>query len=112
MDRKIAVGTWAAPGLALLARGKRLRGTPWDPFGHTRVRRAERELADEYRLAIEEVIAGLTPKRLAVAIEIASLPSAVRGYEDRKLDGIKQFHAARRDGLARFRATMVTVQTS
>ena len=112
MDRKIAVGTWAAPGLALLSRGKRLRGTPWDPFGHTRVRRAERELADEYRLAIEEVIAGLTPKRLAVAIEIASLPAAVRGYEERKLEGIKRFHAARRDGLARFRATMVTVQTS
>jgi hypothetical protein len=92
-ERKIKVGTWAAPGLALLAKGKRLRGTPWDPFGHTRVRRAERKLAADYRRAIDEVIDGLTTERLDRAIEIASLPATVRGYEHRKLDGIEHFDA-------------------
>ena len=34
--------------LRLLARGRKLRGTPLDPFGHTRMRRLERRLADHY----------------------------------------------------------------
>jgi indolepyruvate ferredoxin oxidoreductase len=91
--RKIAIGTRAAPGLALLAKGKRLRGTPWDPFGHTRVRRAERKLAADYRRAIDELIDDLTAERIDRAIEIASLPAGVRGYEHRKLEAMKRVDA-------------------
>jgi indolepyruvate ferredoxin oxidoreductase len=45
-EEKVALGRWARPGLRALARGKRLRGTPLDPFGHTEVRRLERQLRD------------------------------------------------------------------
>ncbi len=101
-ERKIKVGTWAAPGLAVLAKGKRLRGTPWDPFGHTQVRRAERKLAADYRSAVDRLIDGLTTESLDHAIDIASLPATVRGYEHRKLDGIARFDAALREALATY----------
>lgn len=88
MERKITVGTWAAPGLALLAKGKRLRGTPLDPFGYSKVRRAERKLAADYAASMDEIFRGLTAENLSKAIEIASLPATVRGYEDRKLEAM------------------------
>ncbi len=103
-ERKIKIGTWAAPGLALLAKGKRLRGTPWDPFGHTQVRRAERKLAADYRAALDRMINGLTSERLGQAIHLASLPTTVRGYEHRKLDGIARFDAALQEALAAYSA--------
>jgi indolepyruvate ferredoxin oxidoreductase len=39
---------------------KPLRGTAFDPFGYTRVRRTERELAGEYRAMIEGTLATLS----------------------------------------------------
>src|SRR5690606_2293347 len=44
LRRKLSLGRWFRPVLALLAALRRLRGTPFDPFGHTHVRRVEREL--------------------------------------------------------------------
>ena len=90
MERKITVGTWAAPGLALLAKGKRLRGTPLDPFGYSKVRRAERKLAADYSATMDQIFRELTSENLGRAIEVASLPATVRGYEDRKLNAMTQ----------------------
>ena len=46
MTSKISLGPWFRPGFRLLAAGRRLRGTPWDPFGRTQVRRTERALVE------------------------------------------------------------------
>ncbi len=97
MERKITVGTWAAPGLALLAKGKRLRGTALDPFGYTQVRRAERKLAADYGATMGRIFQDLTSDNLPRAIEIASLPATVRGYEDRKLNAMKRVDQALND---------------
>jgi indolepyruvate ferredoxin oxidoreductase len=85
LRRKIRVGTWAAPLLRWLAAAKRLRGTPLDPFGWTRLRRIERALPGEYRETLAVLLAHLKPSKLDEAVGIASLPQEIRGYEALKL---------------------------
>jgi len=82
-------GPWIRPVFRVLARLKFLRGTPLDPFGHTKERRIERALIQEYRDCILELLPDLRPDNLALAIRIASLPEHIRGYGH-----IKQRHLA------------------
>lgn len=105
MRRKLALGRWATPLLVALRSGRRLRGTPLDVFGMASVRRTERRLVQEYRDAVEEVLAQLRPENRALAIEIASLPDMVRGYEDVKLANVAQYHERLHERLAAFPAT-------
>jgi len=67
-------------GFRLLARLRGLRGTALDVFGHTEERRTERALIGEYRASIEEVLRGLDAGNHALALEIAMLPDAIRGF--------------------------------
>ena len=84
LRRKLELGSWIEPGLALLAAGKRLRGGAFDPFGWTRVRRLERELARWYESVLERLVAGLRAENRAEALEIAALFGRIRGYESIK----------------------------
>ena len=95
--RKIRVGTAWRPLVALLARGKRLRGRWFDPFSHTEVRRTERALIGEYQDAVDAAVAALErdagAARYEQAIAIARLPELVRGYEDIKMTAVESFRA-------------------
>ncbi len=73
-------GPWMHKAMAVLAKLKGLRGTPFDPFGHTAERRAERALIGAYEIAIGELLPGLGSDNLALATEIARLPEEIRGY--------------------------------
>jgi len=102
--KKKAYGPWMLRAMALLARARRLRGTAFDPFGRSAERRTERRLIADYRAAIEELLAGLTPDNHALAVEIARTPEQIRGYghvKQRHLDGARQREA---ELLALFRA--------
>jgi indolepyruvate ferredoxin oxidoreductase len=88
--RKIAFGGWLMRLLPWLARLKRLRGTVFDPFGHTHERRTERALITEYEQSIDELLAGLGPANRALAVEIASLPQTIRGFGPVKARAIEQ----------------------
>ncbi len=90
---KIAFGTWVRPAFATLQGMRRLRGTRWDPFGHTEVRRVERALVGEYRSAVEQTLTTLSPATADWAVEIATLPDLVRGYEHVKLRSVQTFRA-------------------
>ena len=98
LRRKIRLGPWFRPVFGLLGAMKVLRGTSFDPFGRTRVRRLERELITEYRAAVEDLLARLTGDTLANCVRIAALPDLVRGYEQIKIASIDryriQLHAA------------------
>ena len=98
LRRKLEIGPWAAPLVRLLARAKGLRGSALDPFGWTRLRRLERELAPEYRAALRRLLAGLQADQLDEAVRIAELPDRIRGYEGLKLERIREYrkelHAA------------------
>lgn len=65
----------------------------------------ERSLIAEYRASVEAILArGLTPERLALAVDIARIPDEIRGYGHVKE---RHLHAARTkwDGLmAQWRA--------
>ncbi|HRL54429.1 MAG TPA: indolepyruvate ferredoxin oxidoreductase family protein, partial [Acidovorax temperans] len=73
-------GPWIRNAFGLLAKMKGLRGTAFDIFGKTEERRTERALIVEYRACIDELLAGLTADKLALAVEIARIPEDIRGY--------------------------------
>jgi indolepyruvate ferredoxin oxidoreductase len=79
--RKWILGPWIFPVLGVLAKFKFLRGTPFDPFGWTAHRRRERELIAEYERTLAELIEGLSPETHALAVEIASVPEQIRGFD-------------------------------
>jgi indolepyruvate ferredoxin oxidoreductase len=64
----------------LLARMKRLRGTPLNIFGYTAERRMERGLICEYESTVHELIAKLTPINHSHACQIARIPEQIRGF--------------------------------
>ncbi len=77
---KKSYGPWMRRAMGLLAQCKGLRGTALDPFGRTEERRTERALIQEYRACVDELLAGLSPERLALAVQVASIPEDIRGY--------------------------------
>ncbi len=88
MKSKINVGSWARPGVGALAKAKRLRGTPLDPFRWAEVRRVERKLPGEYLAAIDQALDSLSADNLDATVAVANLPDIVRGYEDIKLANV------------------------
>jgi len=98
LERKLAFGPWFRPLLRVLAKLKFLRGTPFDPFGYTRLRRIERELVEEYRTLIEGELAALSPELYEDAVARAELPDVIRGYEDVKLRNVERFRTLAQTG--------------
>jgi indolepyruvate ferredoxin oxidoreductase len=88
----------------LLARLKALRGTRFDPFGWQPERRLERQLVQDYECLIEEVLSRLHPEKLAVAVELASLPAQVRGFGHVKQRQLEAARVLERELLAQLRA--------
>ena len=84
-DRKLELRRTALPTMRVLRAAKGLRGTLADPFRWAEVRRVERAMIPEYVTAVERLAAGLDLDGLDDAVEIASLPDQVRGYEHLKL---------------------------
>ena len=73
-------GPWMFKAFGVLARFRRLRGTPLDPFGRTAERRTERKLIDDYEALVGRMLGELDATRLDVAVQLASLPEQIRGF--------------------------------
>jgi indolepyruvate ferredoxin oxidoreductase len=73
-------GPWMMPAFKILARMKGLRGTAFDPFGHSPERRLERSLIAEYEARIRGLLTRLDAANYDAAVAIASLPEGIRGY--------------------------------
>lgn len=80
LPRKREYGRWIFSLFPLLARMKAFRGTAFDLFGYTTERRREREWIDRYETLIKDVAAGLTAHNTELAVEIAQIPSRIRGF--------------------------------
>ncbi|MCC6210477.1 MAG: indolepyruvate ferredoxin oxidoreductase family protein, partial [Burkholderiales bacterium] len=104
---KIAFGPWIVNLFRLLAKLKRLRGTPFDIFGRSEERRMERALIGEYEQAVATLLAGLTRDNHALAVEIASLPEFIRGYGHIKAKSAAAARRKQEELLARYRAAPV-----
>ena len=95
--KKIGLGPRSHVSLRLLAKGKRLRGTVFDPFGYAHVRKVERALLAEYETIVSRLAAELDATTYDRAVTIAALPDMVRGYEDIKLGNVEGYHARLRE---------------
>ncbi|MGH7109133.1 MAG: indolepyruvate ferredoxin oxidoreductase family protein, partial [Stellaceae bacterium] len=102
--KKRAFGPWMLGAFRVLARLKRLRGTPFDIFGRTPERRMERRLIGEYESVLAETLAGLTPANHALALELAGLPLDIRGFGHIKEANRVRVKAREKELLARFRS--------
>ena len=69
-----------AHAFRLLAKLRGLRGTPFDPFGRTAERRAERALIEDYERMVRSRLKGLTAARIAGLVKLAAIPDMIRGY--------------------------------
>jgi len=101
---KMRFGGWVLGLFRILSHLKILRGTSFDIFGRTEERRMERALIGEYEATLETLLQGLTRDNLALAIEIASLPEAIRGYGHIKVKSAAAARAKRDELLARYRS--------
>ena len=78
--QKQKFGPLMLTGFKLLKHFKVLRGTPLDIFGNTEEREMERALIGKYVASIDDVLAKLNADNHALALEIANLPDAIKGF--------------------------------
>jgi len=83
-EGKVRVGSWFTPAFSVLRSGRRLRGTPLDPFGGQASRREERHLIAWYRDLLAQALPELRPLTAETVTAIAELPDMIRGYEQIK----------------------------
>ncbi|MFP8874495.1 MAG: indolepyruvate ferredoxin oxidoreductase family protein [Myxococcota bacterium] len=101
--KKVVLGPWVFRFLGILARFRFLRGSPLDPFGRTSHRRMERQLIADYETLANEVSEALTPENRDLAVEIASLPEQVRGFDSVKEAQLRAAQSKQQDLLDSFR---------
>ncbi|MGX7681572.1 indolepyruvate ferredoxin oxidoreductase family protein [Jatrophihabitans sp. DSM 45814] len=106
LQRKVSLGPWFDPIFRTLYAARRLRGSIFDPFGATVVRRTERRLIEEYRKLIHQLLRELTAESLTGAVEIAGLATMIRGYEEIKMNNIDRYHAALAEALTQRPSTI------
>ena len=98
--QKMSFGPWIVKVFGLLARFRFLRGTAFDPFGHTAERKMERRLISDYEQLLKELLDRLTPANHHVAVALAMIPEKIRGYgpvNQRHLAAAKAEEAALRE---------------
>ena len=74
------------PIMHVLRKGKILRGTRFDLFGYTEVRRLERELVAEYQKTLLLIVENLSVNNFEECVAISKLALDVRGFEALKLE--------------------------
>ncbi|KNG92994.1 indolepyruvate ferredoxin oxidoreductase family protein [Pseudaestuariivita atlantica] len=78
--QKVEYGARSVWTFRLLKRFKRLRGTPFDPFGYTAERRMERRLIKEYLADLRKISAHDSPATRPLIRELLALPMQIRGF--------------------------------
>ncbi len=99
IDRKLRLRRTGEPAFRLLRAGRRLRGTPLDPFARTAVRRTERALVTQYQELMREALSHLTPDNADAVAGLAALPQTIRGYEHIKMARVEEYRTKARSAL-------------
>jgi indolepyruvate ferredoxin oxidoreductase len=84
----------------LLARLKRLRGTPLDLFGYTAERCMERHLITQYEHDVDAILADLNDSTVVVASALLSLPDEIRGFGPVKQEAVAKAETRRKELIA------------
>ncbi len=91
VPRKREFGARMLSVFGLLAKCKRLRGTPLDIFGYTKERRQERALRDDYEIMVSQLVESLTPANYEQACQLTALPDEIRGFGHVKEKSIEAY---------------------
>ncbi|MEK8046436.1 indolepyruvate ferredoxin oxidoreductase family protein [Ideonella margarita] len=91
--RKVTLGPWLLRAMAVLAKGKALRGSRLDVFGRTEERRMERALIDRFEQQVLALLPGLTAEQHPLALQLAAVPLQVRGFGHVKLANVAMAQA-------------------
>ena len=78
--KKARYGGWVKPVMSVLARLRALRGTPFDLFGYTAERKAERAALMRYQAGLDAITARLSPAAYDAAVDLAGVPEYIRGF--------------------------------
>jgi indolepyruvate ferredoxin oxidoreductase len=108
--KKRQFGAWVLPVFKVLTSLKALRGTPFDPFGHTVERRMERRLIKDYRALIESIADRIQQPNLGAAIDLARAAGEIGGYGPVKDESVRAYEAKLTTLLAAFDAALVAPQ--
>lgn len=100
--RKRAFGPWMMRAFRTLAGLKKLRGTALDVFGYTAERRMERQLIDDYKASIIDLLPRLTEQNRGVAASLARLPNDIRGFGPVKEASVEKAKEAKKTLLDQF----------
>ena len=73
-------GPWLERPLRMMAKLKRLRGTPLDVFGYTAERKMERALIKQYEADMRDVLPKLDENTREAIVALAELPLQIRGF--------------------------------
>lgn len=87
--KKMTFGPWLMNIFEVMAKLKSLRGTALDVFGYTAERKQERALIEEYFAIISMVCHNLNGKNHKLAVELAELPKAIKGFGHVKEQNIR-----------------------
>ncbi len=80
MQRKIKLVRSARPAFRVLRAARHVRGTPFDPFGWTAERKAERRFRAEYLSWVAVAVEHLTPATVDAVRAIVNAANDVHGY--------------------------------
>lgn len=95
---KMAFGPWLRPALSLLTRGKRLRGSRFNPFGYHEEARLHRSLLAWFEAALRTVSTSYTSEKHSTCLQILTAPMEIRGYGPVRLEAAYK-HRASAEGL-------------
>ena len=88
--KKREFGPWIFSVLRLLSKLRKLRGTPFDPFGYTRERQMERQLISDYEKLVQHMAEIGPALDYNVAVDLARLPETIRGFGPVKVENVEK----------------------
>ena len=107
--KKYEFGQWMIHVFRMIASMKRLRGTWLDPFGRGSERLLQKEFTRQFETDMEEVLASGDPGKREIALELAKLPTTVRGYGPVWEESYKLAMTRRDELLTQFRTDQTEV---
>jgi indolepyruvate ferredoxin oxidoreductase len=92
--RKRRFGAWIRPVFGGLQHLRKLRGTPFDPFGHTTERKRERALISEYRELVSWSLPQVHAGNVEETIALLGAADAIRGFGPVKEEAMERYRSA------------------
>ena len=88
--KKRKMGPWVLKLFKVLQRGKKLRGTPFDVFGYTAERRAEREWIARYENDVHRLMSSVNAGNASIAEQLLTIPDQIRGFGPVKVEAMEK----------------------